>query len=182
MVTWQPSTDDVRFLLFDVLGAGAALEPLPAFAEADEALLTQVIEEAGKFVAEVVAPLQSVGDAPGCRFDNGRVITPPGFADAYRAFWQAGWPSLACATEDGGQGLPWVLEGVLYEMLSGANHGWTMAPGLLHGAYECLKHHGSETASPANASRKRWACTAARPACCASRTRSAGAWARRAAA
>jgi alkylation response protein AidB-like acyl-CoA dehydrogenase len=144
MVTWQPSTDDVRFLLFDVLGAGAALEPLPAFAEADEALLTQVIEEAGKFVAEVVAPLQSVGDAPGCRFDNGRVITPPGFADAYRAFWQAGWPSLACATEDGGQGLPWVLEGVLYEMLSGANHGWTMAPGLLHGAYECLKHHGSE--------------------------------------
>jgi alkylation response protein AidB-like acyl-CoA dehydrogenase len=56
----------------------------------------------------------------------------------------SGWPALACATEDGGQGLPAVLEAVLYEMLSAANHGWTMAPGLLHGAYECIKHHASD--------------------------------------
>jgi alkylation response protein AidB-like acyl-CoA dehydrogenase len=144
MNDYQPPVDDHAFVLFDVLGAGEALRALPAFAEADADLLTQVLQEAGKFVGEVVAPLQAVGDAPGCRFDAGSVTTPPGFADAYRAFWQAGWPSLACAPEDGGQGLPWVLEGVLYEMLSGANHGWTMAPGLLHGAYECLKHHGSE--------------------------------------
>jgi alkylation response protein AidB-like acyl-CoA dehydrogenase len=143
MNDYRPPVDDHRFLLLDVLHAGDVLAALPAFAEADAGLLTQVMEEAGKFVGEVVAPLQAVGDAPGCRFDNGRVATPPGFADAYRAFWQAGWPSLACAPEDGGQGLPWVLEGVLYEMLSAANHGWTMAPGLLHGAYECLKHHGS---------------------------------------
>ena len=69
---------------------------------------------------------------------------PPGFRDAYQAFWQAGWPALAAAPEDGGQGLPAVLEAMLYEMLSAANHGWTMAPGLLHGAYECIKHHGSD--------------------------------------
>ncbi|NML46280.1 acyl-CoA dehydrogenase [Ramlibacter sp. G-1-2-2] len=144
MPSYRPSTDDQRHLLFDVLQADRVLPALPAFAEVDGDLLSQVLEEAGKFVADVVAPLQAVGDAPGCKFDNGRVLTPPGFAAAYRAFWQAGWPALACATEDGGQGLPWVLEGVLYEMLSGANHGWTMAPGLLHGAYECLKHHGSE--------------------------------------
>jgi len=141
---YRPPVDDHRFLLLQVLGAGEALPALPAFAEADAGLLAQVMEEAGKFVGEVVAPLQAAGDHPGCRFDAGRVTTPPGFADAYRAFWQAGWPSLACAPEDGGQGLPWVLEGVLYEMLSAANHGWTMAPGLLHGAYECLRHHGSE--------------------------------------
>jgi alkylation response protein AidB-like acyl-CoA dehydrogenase len=143
MTTYQPPVDEYRFLLLEVLRAGATLQALPAFAEADASLLTQVLQEAGKFVGEVVAPLQAVGDAPGCRLVDGQVITPPGFADAYRAFWQAGWPSLACAPEDGGQGLPWVLEGVLYEMLSAANHGWTMAPGLLHGAYECLKHHGS---------------------------------------
>jgi alkylation response protein AidB-like acyl-CoA dehydrogenase len=143
MVPYPPSPDDHRFLLLDVLDAAGCLQALPAFAEADAALFTQVLDEAAKFVAEVVSPLQAVGDAPGCRFEAGRVRTPPGFAEAYRAFWQAGWPSLACAPEDGGQGLPWVLEGVLYEMLTGANHGWTMAPGLLHGAYECLKHHGS---------------------------------------
>ncbi|HET6827909.1 MAG TPA: acyl-CoA dehydrogenase family protein [Ramlibacter sp.] len=135
---------DALFLLQDVLGAPGQLQSLPAFADADADLWKQVLEEAGKFVAGAVAPLNAVGDEPGCRFEAGRVITPDGFAQAYREFWQAGWPALACAQDDGGQGLPWILEGVLYEMLSGANHGWTMAPGLLHGAYECLKHHGSE--------------------------------------
>ncbi|MFI4928071.1 MAG: acyl-CoA dehydrogenase family protein, partial [Burkholderiales bacterium] len=144
MNDYRPPVDDHRFLLLAVLHARETLTSLPAFAEADAELLTQVLEEAGRFVGEVVAPLQAAGDHPGCRFEEGRVTTPPGFADAYRTFWQAGWPSLSCAPEDGGQGLPWVLEGVLYEMLSAANHGWTMAPGLLHGAYECLKHHGSE--------------------------------------
>src|SRR5262245_34115817 len=106
MTAYPPSSDDQRFLLFEVLAAGRVLRTLPAFVEADESLLAQVLEEAAKFVAEVVAPLQAVGDAQGCRLENGRVVTPPGFAQAYRAFRQAGWPSLACAPEDGGQGLP----------------------------------------------------------------------------
>ncbi len=143
-MNYSPRPDDVRFILEQVLQAPQQLQALPAFAEADSALLDQVLAEAGKFVGEVVAPLQAAGDSPGCRFDAGEVTTPPGFREAYQAFWQAGWPALACATDDGGQGLPWVLEGVLYEWLSAANHGWTMAPGLLHGAYECLRHHGSD--------------------------------------
>ena len=106
--------------------------------------MRQVLDEAGKFVGDVVAPLNRAGDEIGARFDAGQVTMPPGFREAYQAFWQGGWPALACATEDGGQGLPAVLEATLYEMLSAANHGWTMAPGLLHGAYECLKHHGSD--------------------------------------
>jgi alkylation response protein AidB-like acyl-CoA dehydrogenase len=69
---------------------------------------------------------------------------PPGFKAAYQAFWQAGWPALSASPEDGGQGLPAVLEVMLYEMLSAANHSWTMGPGILHGAYECVKHHGSD--------------------------------------
>jgi alkylation response protein AidB-like acyl-CoA dehydrogenase len=141
---YRPNADDARFLLMEVLHAPRQLASLPAMAEADPALMGQVLDEAGKFVGEIVAPLHAAGDAPGCTFSAGAVTTPPGFRDAYQAFWQAGWPALACAPDDGGQGLPWVLEGVLYEWLSAANHGWTMAPGLLHGAYECLKHHGSD--------------------------------------
>ena len=95
-------------------------------------------------MGEVIAPLNQSGDAVGARFNAGAVTMPPGFRDAYQAFWQAGWPSLACAVEDGGQGLPTVVEAVLHEMLNAANHGWTMAPGLLHGAYECIRHHGSD--------------------------------------
>ncbi len=144
MSAYQPNTREMFTLLHQVLQAPRQLVHIEAFAEVDQDLMEQVLDEAGKFVGEVIAPLNRDGDEIGCQFDHGRVVTPPGFRDAYQAFWQAGWPALAAATEDGGQGLPSVLEVMLYEMLCGANHGWTMAPGLLHGAYECLKHHASE--------------------------------------
>ncbi len=142
---YQPDAADAGFILFDVLQAQRTLADLPALADnADADLLRQVLDEAGKFVGEVIAPLNREGDETGARFDQGAVTTPPGFRDAYQAFWQAGWPALSAAEDDGGQGLPSVLEAMLYEMLSAANHGWTMAPGLLHGAYECIKHHASK--------------------------------------
>jgi alkylation response protein AidB-like acyl-CoA dehydrogenase len=145
MNAYQPRAAEHAFVLFDVLRAHERIAELPALAEhADTGLLTQVIEEAGKFVGEVVAPLNREGDEVGAQWNAGAVTMPPGFRDAYQAFWQAGWPSLASAPEDGGQGLPTVVEAVLHEMLNAANHGWTMAPGLLHGAYECLRHHASD--------------------------------------
>jgi len=140
----RQTLDDVRHLLTRVLQAPARWQALAPFADTDGDLAAQVLEEAAKFVDGTIAPLQRTGDEEGCRFEAGRVATPAGFRDAYQAFWQAGWPSLSCAPEDGGQGLPAVLECVLYEWLAGANHGFTMAPGLLHGAYECLRHHGSD--------------------------------------
>ncbi len=143
MQHYRPRTDESRFILEQVLQAPAQLQALATFAEVDRDLMVQVLQEAGKFVADVVAPLNRDGDATGCRVDAGQVVTPPGFRQAYQAFWQAGWPALASAPADGGQGLPALLESLLYEMLCAANPGWTMAPGLLHGAYECLKHHGN---------------------------------------
>ena len=141
---YHPRPEDVRFLLNAVLDAPARLQALAPFAEVDEALQSQVLDEAARFVGEVVAPVNREGDEVGCRFDQGEVVSPPGFREAYQAFVDGGWPALSAATEDGGQGLPSVLEAVLYEWLSAANHGLTMAPGLLHGAYACLRHHGSD--------------------------------------
>jgi len=135
---------DIQHLLTTVLKAPTRWQGLAPFADTDGDLAAQVLDEAAKFVDSAIAPLQRRGDEEGCRFDGGQVHTPAGFRDAYQAFWQAGWPSLSCAPDDGGQGLPAVLECVLFEWLAGANHGWTMAPGLLHGAYECIKHHASD--------------------------------------
>jgi len=141
---YQPRPEDARFLLNAVLDAPTRLRALAPFAEVDEPLQSQVLEEAARFVDEVIAPLNREGDEVGCHFEGGEVVTPPGFRAAYQAFVDGGWPALSAATEDGGQGLPAVLEAILYEWLSAANHGFTMAPGLLHGAYACLKHHGSD--------------------------------------
>lgn len=141
---YRPNTDDMVFVLTRVLDGPAQLQALPGFDEIDTELMRQVLGAAGKFVGNVIAPLNRDGDEIGAQWADGAVTTPPGFKEAYQAFWQAGWPALSASTDDGGQGLPAVLEAMLYEMLSGANHGWTMAPGLLHGAYECIKHHGSD--------------------------------------
>ncbi|MET3917997.1 alkylation response protein AidB-like acyl-CoA dehydrogenase [Variovorax sp. OAS795] len=140
---YRPRPEDHRFILNAVLDAPSALRALAPFAEVDEALQGQVLDEAARFVAEAVAPSNRGGDEIGCRFSQGEVATPPGFREAYQALVDGGWPGLSAAAEDGGQGLPAVLEAILYEWLSAANHGLTMAPGLLHGAYACLKHHGS---------------------------------------
>ena len=143
MSHYQPNIQDMQFVLSHVLNAPDQLKSLPVFAELDDELVQQVLDEAGKFVGEVVAPLNRDGDEIGAQWQDGKVTMPPGFQAAYHMFWQAGWPALSADPEDGGQGLPTVLEIMLYEMLSAANHGWTMAPGLLHGAYECIKHYAS---------------------------------------
>jgi alkylation response protein AidB-like acyl-CoA dehydrogenase len=143
MSHYLPQIQDMQFVLSRVLNAPDQLKSLDVFEDLDAELVQQVLDEAGKFVGEVVAPLNREGDEIGARWQEGKVTMPPGFQAAYQMFWQAGWPALSADTEHGGQGLPTVLEIMLYEMLSAANHGWTMAPGLLHGAYECIKHYAS---------------------------------------
>ena len=143
MSHYLPQIQDMQFVLSRVLNAPDQLKSLDVFEDLDAELVQQVLDEAGKFVGEVVAPLNRDGDEIGAHWQEGKVTMPPGFQAAYQMFWQAGWPALSADTEHGGQGLPTVLEIMLYEMLSAANHGWTMAPGLLHGAYECIKYYAS---------------------------------------
>jgi alkylation response protein AidB-like acyl-CoA dehydrogenase len=143
MLSYTPPLKDIQFVLFDLLQAPTALGVYPAFADIDRELMQQVVEQAGRFAQEVLFPLNAAGDA-GCRYENGVVHTPAGFAAAYHQYCEAGWPALTCAPENGGQGLPHVLNGVLLEMLNSANLSWTMYPGLLHGAYACLKKNASE--------------------------------------
>ena len=140
---YEPPLRDMRYVIEEVLGLPAQWLALPAYAEFDADIARQVLDEAAKFARDVLAPTNAGGDLEGCRWEGGEVRTPKGFREAYRAFVDAGWPALACAPDAGGQGLPHVLNSALYEMLAAANHAWTMYPGLLHGAYECLHAHAS---------------------------------------
>lgn len=143
MWQYQAPLRDMRFVIEEWLDAPADWQKMPAFAALDQALAAQVIEEAGRFASGVLAPLNASGDRQGCRFENGRVTTPDGFPAAYQAFVDGGWAALACAEEDGGQGLPQLLNAVLLEMLYATNHAWAMYPGIAHGAYECLRAHAT---------------------------------------
>jgi alkylation response protein AidB-like acyl-CoA dehydrogenase len=136
----------MHFVLHDVLGVMDVLKDLPAHAELDAETMAAVLEEGGKFAADILTPLNAVGDAQGCHLnrDTHEVKTPAGFKAAYEAFVAGGWPALSCDPVYGGQGLPIVVNQCFYEMLNSANQAWTMYPGLTHGAYECLHAHGTE--------------------------------------
>jgi len=145
MYSYTPPLRDMRFVIEDVLQAPTGWAAMPDFAEIDADTARAVLDEAGKFAAEVLAPINAAADLQGCRWHDGAVSTPAGYREAYAAYVAGGWPALSCHPDDGGQGLPALLDAALNEMIAAANHGWTMYPGLLHGAYECLRTHGSET-------------------------------------
>jgi alkylation response protein AidB-like acyl-CoA dehydrogenase len=121
------------------------LKAIPAHAELDAATLDAVLEEGGKFASEVLFPLNRIGDREGCVLDKvtHEVKTPEGFKAAYAKYVEGGWPALSTDPAFGGQGLPHLVNQCMFEMLNSANQSWTMYPGLSHGAYECLRVHGT---------------------------------------
>ncbi|HUP92904.1 MAG TPA: acyl-CoA dehydrogenase N-terminal domain-containing protein, partial [Solimonas sp.] len=136
---------DMQFVLHELLDVAHELKALPRHAELDADTINSIAEEAAKFTQDVTFPLNQSGDAEGCHHDKatGAVKAPKGFKEAYAQYVEAGWPALACDPEYGGQGLPEVVNNVLFEMLNSANQAWTMYPGLTHGAYAALAVHGT---------------------------------------
>ena len=108
---WQytPPLRDMRFVIDEVLQAPAAWPAMQGFEELDADMAAQVLEEAGRFASEILAPTNGPGDLEGCSWKDGEVTTPAGYKAAYRAFVDGGWPALACDPECGGQGLPELL-------------------------------------------------------------------------
>ncbi|HEU0200760.1 MAG TPA: acyl-CoA dehydrogenase C-terminal domain-containing protein [Burkholderiaceae bacterium] len=145
MPTYTPPTRDQQFVIHEVLHAVDTLKAMPQYAEVDADTVNQVLKESGKFCAEVLLPINRVGDEEGCSYDRAthEVKTPTGFKEAYDQFREAGWQGLASDPELGGQGLPHVLQIAFYEMQYSTNQAWAMYPGLTIGAYECLQVHGS---------------------------------------
>ncbi|MBL8548496.1 MAG: acyl-CoA dehydrogenase [Hyphomonadaceae bacterium] len=134
---------DIRFALEQCAEVWATSENGPA-GELDPELLTAILEGAGALASETLAPLNRVGDAAGVALQDAEVKTPPGFADAYRAFAEGGWQGLAADPAHGGQGLPRVLALAVMEMITSANMSFGLCPILTLGAIEALEAHGSD--------------------------------------
>lgn len=144
MANYIPPVEDMVFLLSDVFDFDRQMAVLPGFEDVNVELAASVLEEAGKFAAEILEPLNRSGDEEGSRLENGEVFTPKGFKEAYRAFADAGWSGLSGDPEFGGQGLPRTLQILTDEMVSSANLSFGLFPGLTRGAVEALSHHASD--------------------------------------
>ena len=144
MPSYTAPTRDTRFIINEMLNLESYAE-LPGFEAASADVTDAVINEGGKFCAEVLAPINQSGDQEGCtRHEDGSVTAPKGFKEAFDQFREAGWGTLSQPEEFGGQGMPHVLGFAFEEFVSSANQAFGMYPGLTNGAVSALLAKGSQ--------------------------------------
>ena len=142
-MTYQAPVDDI----IHALKTAAGLDDLIGqglLGGVDEDTIRAVIEEAGKFAAEVLEPLSAPGDRAGSKLVDGKVVTPPGWKEAYQQFAAGGWGALAAPEEWGGQNLPQVIATAAGEVWNSSNLAFGLCPLLTFGAIDAIEAQGTD--------------------------------------
>jgi acyl-CoA dehydrogenase len=142
-MTYRAPVADIAFTLKHPAGFGAALAE-GLYGDLDEDLVNSVLEEAGRFATEVIAPLNRVGDRQGARIKDGVVTTADGWKEAYRDWSAAGWNGISGPTDWGGQGLPHAINSACIEMWNSAAMAFGIGVVLTMGAIDTLEAHGTD--------------------------------------
>jgi len=141
---YQAPVSEIAFTLNHVAGLADVLAA-DAGGELSEDLVAAILEEAGRFASEEIAPLNALGDREGARRGaDGGVTMPAGWKDVYDAWCAGGWNGLTGAPDHGGQGLPVMLQAATFEMWNSAAMAFAMGPMLTMGAIEALEAHASD--------------------------------------
>jgi 3-(methylsulfanyl)propanoyl-CoA dehydrogenase len=143
MPQYRAPRRDMEFVSKELLGLDH-YQGLSGCEELGEDLWDAIVDAGAKFAENVLSPINASGDEQGCRFADGVVSTPEGFADAFRQYGEAGWQTLTIPATEGGQGMPPSLGTAIAEMTSAANYAWSMYPGLAHAPITCIRAGGSD--------------------------------------
>jgi len=142
-MTYQAPIKDILLALNHGAGLKAAVQA-GHYGDFDGDITEAVLEEAGKFASDVLAPLNRVGDEHGIKLDAGQVTTAPGWPDAYKRWAEAGWNAVSGSESFGGQGLPLAINAACTEIWSASNIAFGLCPLLTLSAIEALDAHGSD--------------------------------------
>ncbi len=142
-MTYRAPINDMLLALNHGAGLNAAVAA-GHYGNYDSEITAAVLEEAGRFASEVLAPLNRVGDSNGIKLKDGKVTTSPGWPDAYQRWIAAGWNAVSGAEAYGGQGLPLALNAVCTEIWAASNVAFGLCPLLTLSAIEALDAHGSD--------------------------------------
>jgi alkylation response protein AidB-like acyl-CoA dehydrogenase len=144
MPTYIAPVEDMMFL-FEKLRNNKNYNEIKKYEEVTPELVKNILEEAAKINQNIILPLAKVGDENPTVLENGIVITPPGYKEAYKKFIEDGWTSLSCDPKYGGQGMPKTVSAFFDEMLSSASLSFKLYSELSIGAYNCISHHASDS-------------------------------------
>src|SRR5215213_9172294 len=142
-MTYRAPVPDILFTMRHVAGLDRAVAD-GVYGDLSADLTGTILEEAGRFANDVIAPLNRAGDTHGATLKDGVVTSAPGWKEAYRAWTEAGWNALPGPLDYGGQGLPTLLNSACVEMWNAASMAFGIGPVLTMGAIEALVQHGSE--------------------------------------
>jgi alkylation response protein AidB-like acyl-CoA dehydrogenase len=140
MTDYAPPLKDMLFNIHELSGLDR-VTALEAFEHVDRDTVDQVVEEAGKFARDVMAPLNVPGDHSGCTVENGAVVPPEGFDSIYQQFVENGWQTLAHSPEYDGMGLPEIVGQAASEAWQSANMAYSLCPMLTNGAISAIDAH-----------------------------------------
>jgi alkylation response protein AidB-like acyl-CoA dehydrogenase len=143
MPNYNAPVKDMMFL-FDKLRNNKNYNDLEKYKEVNSELVKDILEEAAKINKNLILPLAKLGDENPTVLENGVVITPPGYKEAYTKYIEDGWTSLSCDPKYGGQGMPKTVSAFFDEMLSSASLSFKLYSELSIGAYNCISHHATD--------------------------------------
>ena len=143
MTIYQAPVRDICFVVEELIGLDT-IAALPGFEAATPELFGAALGETARLGEAVIAPTNRLGDVEGCRLENGRVVTPAGYPEAYKAFVEGGWNAVAGDPANGGQGLPWLIATALSEVWQSANMALGLCPMLTQAAAEAVSVHASD--------------------------------------
>ncbi len=142
MSDYLAPTQDMQFVIEEIAEL-ESIAALPGYEDATSELVEAVLEQAGKLAGEVFAPLNHPGDEHGTRIENGVVVSPPGYAEAYQQFVENGWQGIGKSTAIDGQGLPFLVHSAVAEMWYASNMAFALCPLLTSGAIEAIEMHAT---------------------------------------
>jgi acyl-CoA dehydrogenase len=143
MTDYNAPIQDMQFVIDEIAGLDS-ISSLPGFEDATPDLVEAVLEQAGVLANEVFSPLNQSGDEHGTRIENGAVVSPPGYAEAYQQFVDNGWQGIGKSTAIDGQGLPFLVHSAVAEMWYGSNMALALCPLLTSGAIEAIEMHAPD--------------------------------------
>ncbi len=143
MADYRAPVKDMMFVINELARLDRIMG-LPGYEEATPDLVEAVLEEASQLAAEVIGPVNTIGDAKATRVEDGQVFVASEFKAAYQQFLQGGWSGVSHSVEAGGQGLPYVVGLAVEEMWQAASLAWSLCPLLTEGAARAIETHGSE--------------------------------------